>query len=98
MRRVSFACQLRWASGGVNAWPELRQLHLRSNLLTGSLPGAWGSNTSFAALQNLTVSGNALTGPIPANWTQFRRLRSVMLLPGEPPGSLKGASRAAQTV
>ena len=83
---VSLAtCRIRWASGGVNAWPELRQLHLRANLLTGSLPGAWGGGTSFAALQNITLSGNSLTGALPANWTQYRRLQALMLLPGELP-------------
>ncbi len=85
IRALRSSVGYRWANRGVNAWPELQQLHLRANLLTGSLPGAWGNSTSFAALQNLTVSGNLLSGSIPAFWggTHFQHLQGLTLLPGK---------------
>jgi hypothetical protein len=81
----------RWSSGGSKSWPELQQLHLRANLLTGSLPASWGDGGSMPALRNFTVSGNRLSGPIPSSWDQngthprFPFLQAVMLLPGARP-------------
>ncbi len=81
----------RWSSAGANAWPVLKELHLDTNLLQGTLPISWGAGGSFASLANITLAGNDLSGSVPMGWgvdangdSNFRTLQAVTLRPGTP--------------
>lgn len=45
-----------------------RLLTMPNNMLTGTLPSAWGGG-GWRRLQIITVYSNNLTGGIPANWS-----------------------------
>ena len=67
----------------------LKELHLDTNLLQGTLPASWGDGGSFASLVNITLAGNNLSGPVPVGWgvnengnSNFRTLQMVTLRPG----------------
>lgn len=69
----------------------LKELHLDTNLLQGTLPASWGDGGSFASLVNITLAGNNLSGPVPVGWgvdengsSNFRALQAVTLRPGTP--------------
>ena len=44
----------------------LAQLFLDYNGLHGTIPSAWGDNSSFPQLATLNLAGNSLFGPLPA--------------------------------
>ncbi|CAB9500803.1 leucine Rich Repeat [Seminavis robusta] len=48
--------------------PQLKELVLLSNMLTGVLPQKLFSNQSSLTLENLHLEGNRLTGTIPGEW------------------------------
>lgn len=59
--------------------PVLRDLHLGSNLLSGTLPSCLGTGTMKASLQSLDLSGNMLRGLIPDSWSSLVALTGLNL-------------------
>ena len=81
----------------------LKELHLDTNLLQGTLPKSWGAGGSFASLVNITLAGNILSGPVPVGWgvdengnSNFRTLQMVTLRPGTPSHLVSSLSPLAQ--
>jgi hypothetical protein len=74
---------------GVKSFQYLQEMHLDSNLLTGTLPGSWGTGNSFASIRNITLAYNNLTGSVPSTWSvdpttgkpHFPNLQGITLLP-----------------
>ncbi len=85
---TTLCCRMN-VSGGMRAWPFLQGLHLDHNLIQGSIPPSWGTNSGMASLHNISLTFNKLTGSIPPVWGNdasgrrgFSALESLVLQPG----------------
>ncbi len=56
-----------------------KQLDLGSNLLTGSLPDAWGNASLVQSFAQLNLSSNHLSGTIPESYSALLGIRQLML-------------------
>ena len=62
--------------------PQLAQLQLSANLLTGSLPDEWSYPNAFPQLFDLELDQNMITGAVPSAWgdqTAFQSLLELIL-------------------
>ncbi|WIA22990.1 hypothetical protein OEZ86_009908 [Tetradesmus obliquus] len=58
---------------------SLKALDLSRNKLSGTIPGAFGSNGTLAGLRELNLSSNILTGPLPAEMRGLTELQKLDL-------------------
>ena len=70
---------------GIGEAKSLKELHLTSALLTGTIPD---EVFSLSSLENLFLSNNGFTGPISSEFGQLKQLKNLYLLGNKLDGSI----------